>query len=83
MCLLLILFPRFGAVTSIFTYVLDNVDCTSSRYLVILQCGYSTSISSGCTHNFDEVSVTCCKYNVYKMSCHMSAICTEIFGYPF
>ena len=53
---------RFGAVSSTLFYALDDVNCISSSYLVILQCSSSTFIDSGCTRNSDEVSVICCKY---------------------
>ena len=40
--------------------LLDNVDCTHSGYLVLLQCSYSTVILSICT-NYHDVYVSCCK----------------------
>ena len=51
---------RFGLDTNPIT--LDNVNCFTSNYLTILQCGYSTSISSTCSHGSDDVSVTCCEF---------------------
>ena len=41
--------------------ILNDVDCSSSEYLVILQCSFSTSIGSNCLKGRDEVSVTCCE----------------------
>ena len=51
---------RFGLDTE-YPITLDNVDCSTSNYLTILQCGYSTFISSSCDHGMDDVSVTCCE----------------------
>ena len=50
---------RFGLNTS-YPITLDNVDCSTSNYLTILQCRWSTIISSSCVHGKDDVSVTCC-----------------------
>ena len=41
--------------------LLDNVDCSSSSYLVLLQCSYSTVISSLCVSNYYDAYVSCCK----------------------
>ena len=51
---------RFGLDTE-YPITLDNVKCYTSNYLTILQCGYSTIISSSCVHGSDDVSVTCCE----------------------
>ena len=51
---------QFGLDTQ-YPITLDNVDCSTSNYLTILQCHYSTFISSNCNHRSDDVSVTCCK----------------------
>ena len=51
---------RFGLDT-LYPITLDNVDCSTINYLTILQCRYSTNISSICDHGSDDVSVTCCE----------------------
>ena len=51
---------RFGLDTQ-YPIILDNVDCSTSSYLTILQCSYSTIISSSCVHGSNDVSVTCCE----------------------
>ena len=51
---------RFGLDTE-YPITLDNVDCFTSNYLTILQCSYSTIISSSCDDGIDDVSVTCCE----------------------
>ena len=51
---------RFGTDYSPIT--LDNVHCSSSEYLVILQCSFSTSIDFNCVNGRDDVSVTCCEF---------------------
>ena len=49
---------RYGADTS--PTVLSSVDCSTSSYLVILQCSYDSTPPSSCT-NSDDVSVNCCE----------------------
>ena len=44
--------------------LLDNLDCTHSSYLTILQCSYSTHIDNGCTGSYDA-TVSCCKLYYY------------------
>ena len=51
---------RFGLDTQ-YPIILDNVNCSTPNYLTILQCDYSTNISSVCVHGSDDVSVTCCE----------------------
>ena len=41
--------------------LLEDVDCSSSDYLVLLQCSYSTVISSYCNDDYRDVFVVCCK----------------------
>ena len=41
--------------------LLDDVSCSSSRYLMLFQCSVSTFISNLCSDN-DDISVTCCKW---------------------
>ena len=68
---------RFGYDSSI-PYALDEVDCIFNSFLVILQCRHSTIISPGCSINSDEVSVTCGKCYILKVSafmCHCVFIC--------
>ena len=50
---------RYG--TDINPVLLEDVDCSSSSYLVLLQCSYSTLISSYCNDNDRDVFVVCCK----------------------
>ena len=51
---------RFGLDTEN-PITLDSVDCSTSNYLTILQCRWSTTVSSSCDHGSDDVSVTCCE----------------------
>ena len=48
---------RYG-VDSSYNFVMADVDCSNSDYLVILQCHYS-SYTGSCVRNRDEVSVIC------------------------
>ena len=42
----------------------DDVSCSSSNYLSIAQCSYSTYIDSGCRYsNSYDATVYCCKFN--------------------
>ena len=50
---------RYG--TDINPVLIEDVDCSSSSYLVLLQCSYSTLISSYCNDNDHDVYVVCCK----------------------
>ena len=46
----------------------DDVNCGSSSYLSIAQCGYSTYIDSGCVNsNSYDATIYCCKtvHNCY------------------
>ena len=52
-------FHRFGIDTS--PTVLNNVDCSTSSYLVILQCDYKTSPPLFSCTDDDDVSVVCSK----------------------
>ena len=40
--------------------VLDQVQCSSAEYLVLLQCMYNTDIRSTCNDD-NDVTVDCCK----------------------
>ena len=43
---------------------IDDVICSSSNYLSIAQCSFSTIIDSGCTNsNSYDATVYCCKLN--------------------
>ena len=55
----------FGNDSSLPT-LLSNVSCSTSSYLVILQCSYDDTPPSSCTDD-DDVSVTCCELS-YKIS---------------
>ena len=44
-----------------YSIILDDVNCSTSNYLVILQCSYSTTIDSNCVNGRDDASVTCCE----------------------
>ena len=82
---------RFGTLSTTFQIVLDDVDCSSSTYLTILQCRYSTYIDSNCDRGVDDVSVICCKHNrVFKIcSCPLTldacihAVSTRIWNSPY
>ena len=52
-------FYRYG-VDSSYNFVMSEVDCSTSNYLVILQCSHS-SFTGSCERNRDEVSVVCCE----------------------
>ena len=42
---------------------LYDVDCSSSNYISIAQCSFSTDIGSGCTDiNSYDATVYCCKF---------------------
>ena len=53
----------FGNDSSLPT-LLSNVSCSTSSYLVILQCSYNDTPPSSCTDD-DDVSVTCCKSQIH------------------
>ena len=54
-----VLSNRFGSDS--YSHVIDDVDCSTSSYLVILQCLHSFSIDIGCVNGRDDASVTCCE----------------------
>ena len=57
---------RFG-VDNDYDFLMSEVSCSTSDYLVILQCSYS-SITESCERNRDEVSVFCCEsFSMYFM----------------
>ena len=60
MVIYLLLFDRFGNDTS--PAVLSGVNCSTSVYLVILQCSFDSTASSSCTDN-DDVSIVCSELN--------------------
>ena len=61
------MFCRFGGTSINFPIVLDDVDCSNSTYLTILQCEYSTLIDSNCDRELDDVTVfSACKYIAIK-----------------
>ena len=54
-------------VDSDYNFLMSEVYCSTSDYLVILQCSYS-SITESCERNGDEVSVFCCEsFSMYFM----------------
>ena len=57
------IYYRYGTDTS--PTVINHVICSSS-YLVILQCLFSTIISSSCTDD-NDVSVTCCESHIIQV----------------
>lgn len=59
---MILCFYRFG--TDLVPIVLDEVDCSTSGYLAILQCSYSSFIGSNCVNGVNDVSVTCCESKV-------------------
>ena len=42
--------------------LLEDVDCSSSSYLVLLQCSYRSPYSTYCNDNNRDAVVVCCKY---------------------
>ena len=50
---------RYG-VSSGYSFLMSDVSCSTSNYLVILQCSHSSSTGT-CERNRDEVSVACCE----------------------
>ena len=54
------LYHRYGVDNST-DFLLNDVDCISNEFLMILQCIYSNYILPACVRNRDEVSVACCE----------------------
>ena len=52
----------FSYGTDYYGMKIDDVTCSSSSYLSIAQCTFSTIIDSGCTNSYDA-TVYCCKLN--------------------
>ena len=55
--------------------LLEDVDCSSSNYLVLLQCSYRSRYSFYCNDHDRDAFVVCCKYIPYtillcKYLCH-------------
>ena len=50
---------RFGTDTN--SILLEDVGCSSSDYLVLLQCRYSYQYSSYCNDDSRDAFVVCCK----------------------
>ena len=42
--------------------LIDDVQCLSDEYLVLLQCSFQTSVDFSCNDGTDDVGVSCCKY---------------------
>ena len=50
---------RFGTDTA--AILLEDVDCSTSSYLVLLQCSYNYQYSSYCIDDSRDAFVVCCK----------------------
>ena len=50
---------RYGTDTN--PVLLEDVDCSTSNYLVLLQCSYSYRYSSYCNDHSRDAFVVCCK----------------------
>ena len=50
---------RFGTDTN--AILLEDVDCSTSSYLVLLQCSYNYQYSSYCNDDSRDAFVVCCK----------------------
>ena len=46
---------------------INSVDCSSSSYLVLLQCSYNTDPINYCTSNNDQATVSCCKFPFFGL----------------
>ena len=57
--LVFIFFNSYGTDTA--STLLEDVDCRSSSYLVLLQCSYRSQISSYCNNDTRDAFVACCK----------------------
>ena len=53
---------RYG--TDLRSTILEDVDCSSSAYLTISQCSFSTLYSSYCQSNSRDVIVICCELSL-------------------
>ena len=54
----------FSYGTDYYGMKIDDVSCSSSSYLSIAQCSFSTYIDSGCTNSDSyDATVYCCKLN--------------------
>ena len=54
--------PFYSFGTDIRSTLLNNVSCSSSSYLALLQCSFSTEISPSCYSDDSDVFVVCCKF---------------------
>ena len=52
-------FLRYG--TDLNSMVIEDVSCSTSNYLVLLQCDVSSQYSTYCNNNNRDVVVTCCE----------------------
>ena len=55
--------------TDTYPIQLDDVSCSTNTYLVILQCSYSTIITSNCVNGRDDASVICCEWLLLIQKC--------------
>ena len=85
------LFVKLAVIFDIYLYrfdndnnvtLMDDVHCSTSDYLTLFQCSYSTVISSLCTDS-DDISVTCCKYIIQTIVSHCHIDSTRIWSNPF
>ena len=68
---------RYG-VDSSYSFLMSEVECFTSGFLVILQCSYSPSTES-CERNSDELSVICCEsFSSYFMCLWYSCMVMEL-----
>ena len=73
---------RYG-VDSSYSFVMSEVECFTSGFLVILQCSYSPSTGS-CERNSDELSVICCEsFSSYFMCLWYSCGVMELKNISF
>ena len=52
-------FLRYG--TDVNSMVIEDVSCSTSNYLVLLQCDVSSQYSTYCNNNNRDAVVTCCE----------------------
>ena len=52
---------RYGTDSNVMLF--EDVSCSSSNYLVLLQCSVAFQHSSYCSSDSRDAFVVCCKYN--------------------
>ena len=63
-----------------FATLFQDVSCTNDNYLMLFQCSVSTTISSSCITNENDISVTCCK--CILIACHYYCLTGMINAQP-